>query len=109
MVLVTYFIAIGMVVHLGAVFGRKWNERHTAADQKTTAVSRSSSAIGCPPRCWPSWWRKPSLQTSWNVLRALTAAGGMTWDQLDAVAMEKCMQRGGSDSCLFLGSVQLAG
>ena len=33
MVLVTYFIAIGVVIHLGAVFGRMWNERHTAADQ----------------------------------------------------------------------------
>jgi membrane protein len=37
MVLVTYFIAIGVVIHLGAVFGRMWNERHTAADQKTRA------------------------------------------------------------------------
>jgi membrane protein len=33
MVLVTYFIAVGVVVHLGAVFGRMWNERHTAAGQ----------------------------------------------------------------------------
>jgi membrane protein len=38
MVLVTYFIAIGMVVHLGAVFGRMWNERHTTADQKTSVT-----------------------------------------------------------------------
>jgi hypothetical protein len=35
MVLVTYFIAIGVVIHLGAVFGRMWNERHPAADQPT--------------------------------------------------------------------------
>ena len=35
MVLVTYFIAIGVVVHLGAVLGRMWNERHAAADQTT--------------------------------------------------------------------------
>jgi len=35
MVLVSYFIAIGVVVHLGAVLGRMWNERHTAADQMT--------------------------------------------------------------------------
>ena len=33
MVLVTYFIAVGVVVHLGAVFGRMWNERHTTAGQ----------------------------------------------------------------------------
>jgi membrane protein len=35
MVLVSYFIAIGVVIHLGAVFGRMWNERHTAAGQTT--------------------------------------------------------------------------
>jgi membrane protein len=35
MVLVSYFIAIGVVVHLGAVLGRMWYERHTAADQMT--------------------------------------------------------------------------
>jgi membrane protein len=38
MVLVTYFIAIGVVVHLGAVLGRMWNERHTATDQTTSAT-----------------------------------------------------------------------
>ena len=35
MVLVTYFIAIGVVVHLGAVLVRMCNERHAAADQTT--------------------------------------------------------------------------
>ena len=35
MVLVSYFIAIGVVIHLGAVFGRMWNERHTATGQTT--------------------------------------------------------------------------
>ena len=35
MVLVTYFIAIGVVIHLGAVLGRMWNERHPAAEQLT--------------------------------------------------------------------------
>ena len=35
MVLVSYFIAIGVVIHLGAVLGRMWNERHTATDQTT--------------------------------------------------------------------------
>lgn len=38
MVLVTYFIAIGVVVHLGAVLGRMWNERHTATGQTTSAT-----------------------------------------------------------------------
>jgi membrane protein len=37
MVMVTYFIAIGVVVHLGAVIGRMWNERHPAADQATVS------------------------------------------------------------------------
>ncbi len=40
MVLVTYFIAIGVVIHLGAVLGRMWNERHPAAD-KPPASPRS--------------------------------------------------------------------
>jgi membrane protein len=40
MALVTYFIAIGVVVHLGAVFGRMWNERHTAAGQKTRVTPK---------------------------------------------------------------------
>ena len=35
MVLASYFIAIGVVIHLGAVFGRMWNERHPVADQMT--------------------------------------------------------------------------
>jgi membrane protein len=35
MVLATYFIAIGVVVHLGAALGRMWNERHPAAGQAT--------------------------------------------------------------------------
>jgi hypothetical protein len=38
MVLVTYFIAIEVVIHLGAVFGRMWTERHTDTDQKTSAT-----------------------------------------------------------------------
>jgi membrane protein len=38
MVLVTYFIAIGVVIHLGAVLGRMWNERHTATGQTTSAT-----------------------------------------------------------------------
>jgi membrane protein len=36
MVLVTYFIAIGVVVHLGAVFGRMWNERHSPVAAEPT-------------------------------------------------------------------------
>ena len=35
MVLLSYFIAIGVVIHLGAVLGRMWNERHPAAGQAT--------------------------------------------------------------------------
>jgi membrane protein len=38
MVLASYFIAIGVVIHLGAVLGRMWNERHPAA-KKTTRVT----------------------------------------------------------------------
>jgi hypothetical protein len=32
----------------------------------------------------------------------------MTWDQLEAVATEKCTQRGGFDRRLFLGFVRQA-
>ncbi len=35
MVLVTYFIAIGVVIHLAAVLGRMWNECHPATGQMT--------------------------------------------------------------------------
>ncbi len=35
MVLVSYFVAIGVVVHLGAVLGRMWTERRHAANQTT--------------------------------------------------------------------------
>jgi len=31
MILLSYMIAIGVVVHLGAVVGRRWNDRHAAA------------------------------------------------------------------------------
>src|SRR6266516_1505534 len=38
------------------------------------AVSRSSSATGSAPRCWPSWRRKLSLRTSWQSF-------GLSWQQ----------------------------
>ena len=52
MVLVTYFIAIGVVVHLGAVLGRLWNERHAAANQTTRATPEevAYSRLGRPDR-----------------------------------------------------------
>jgi membrane protein len=40
MILLSYMIAIGVVVHLGAVVGRRWNDRHPA-----TPVSPPGSLI----------------------------------------------------------------
>jgi membrane protein len=34
MVLLEYFIAIAVVVHLGAVIGRMWNERHASPEER---------------------------------------------------------------------------
>ena len=33
MIVLSYMVAFGVVVHFGAVVGRHWNERHTAAGE----------------------------------------------------------------------------
>jgi hypothetical protein len=43
MVVLSYFIGLGVCVHLGAVFGAMWNERHPKALQTVASAPRPDS------------------------------------------------------------------
>jgi membrane protein len=44
LVLLTHLIAIGVVIHLGAVFGRMWNERHASPERPAAHPSSQPGA-----------------------------------------------------------------
>jgi hypothetical protein len=43
--LMSYLIGLGVCVHLGAVFGRMWNDRHDAQRELSTLAAPASATL----------------------------------------------------------------